>query len=149
MAHTAALPSPRLGARVPVTRAFRPAVLASMAAAVIGCVLAVAAWPIVGGLLRSPQLPLATALAMPSQTDSAFAEPSATGGKSRARARCDSCGVIETIRRFESTGKLPGGYELTVRLRDGSTRVSSDAGRGKWHIGDSIMFIGGAKPSAN
>lgn len=67
---------------------------------------------------------------------------------SRARARCATCGIVETIRRIEAAGELAAGYEFTVRLRDGSTRVSSDASQAKWRIGDSIMLIGGAKPPA-
>ncbi|NPC59201.1 hypothetical protein [Caenimonas soli] len=66
----------------------------------------------------------------------------------RARAVCESCGVVETIRRFEPVGELPAGYELTVRMRDGSTRVSSLANAAKWHTGDRIMLIGGAPASA-
>ena len=55
-------------------------------------------------------------------------------------------GVVETIRKFEAVGVLPAGYEFTVRLRDGSTRVSSDASAARWRVGDSIMLIGSVKP---
>jgi hypothetical protein len=52
-------------------------------------------------------------------------------------------GVVEIIRKFEASGAVPAGYEFTVRLRDGSTRVSSDASAASWRVGDSIMLIGG------
>lgn len=55
-------------------------------------------------------------------------------------------GVVETIRKFESVGTLPAGYEFTVRLRDGSTRISSDASAARWRVGDSIMLLGSIKP---
>lgn len=55
-------------------------------------------------------------------------------------------GVVEMIRKFEAVGALPAGYEFTVRLRDGSTRVSSDASAARWRVGDSIMLIGSVKP---
>ena len=41
---------------------------------------------------------------------------------------------------------MPESYEFTVRLRDGSIRVSSDASRAKWRAGDNIMLIGGTNP---
>ena len=53
-------------------------------------------------------------------------------------------GVVEAMVRTEAAGGVPAAYEFTVRLRDGSSRVSSDANPGKWRIGDHIMLIGGA-----
>lgn len=70
-------------------------------------------------------------------------------GIAKARARrseCASCGVIETIRRIEPVGDLPAAFEFTVRLRDGSLRISSSATQDKWRSGDRIMFIGGITP---
>lgn len=82
--------------------------------------------PPVAQAQRSPEIALAAAQARP-------------------RATCPGCGVVEVIRRFEAVGALPAGYEFTVRLRDGSTRISSDASAAKWRIGDSVMLIGSAK----
>lgn len=64
---------------------------------------------------------------------------------SRARARCEFCGVVETIRLMDAVGTLPAAYEFTVRLRDGTARVSTVAGAtaSAWTVGDSIMLIGG------
>jgi hypothetical protein len=61
-----------------------------------------------------------------------------------ARARCVGCGVVESIRRMEATAQLPAQFEFTVRLRDGSARVSHTADRGTWHPGDRIMLMAGA-----
>jgi hypothetical protein len=75
----------------------------------------------------------------------AVAAPIGDAGKAvKARAVCASCGVVETIRRFEPVGDLPAGYEFTVRMRDGSARVSSIVSSNKWLVGDKIMLIGGA-----
>ena len=65
-----------------------------------------------------------------------------------ARQRCETCGVVESIRRIEPVGEIPGSYEFTVRLRDGTTRTSSSATATTWHTGDRVMLIGGA-PASN
>lgn len=68
----------------------------------------------------------------------------ANRAKTRDRKiRCATCGVIQAIRRIEPAGDLPAAFEFTVRLSDGSTRISSSATQDKWLSGDRIMFIGG------
>lgn len=67
----------------------------------------------------------------------------------RFKSTCHTCGVVETIRTLNATASTPAGYEFTVRLRDGTTRVSNDASAGKWRVGESIMLIGGDAPSSN
>ena len=64
------------------------------------------------------------------------------------RARCAACGVVQAIRRIDAAGDTAETYEFTVRLRDGSIRVSSDASQAKWRAGDSIILIGGVNPAA-
>lgn len=59
-----------------------------------------------------------------------------------------NCGVVEIIRKLEAAGTTPAAYEFTVRMRDGSTRVSSNASVAKWRVGDSIMLIGGDRSPA-
>ena len=49
-------------------------------------------------------------------------------------------------RRVEPVGDLPAAFEFTVRLQDGSMRISSSATQDKWRSGDRIMFIGGIAP---
>jgi len=80
--------------------------------------------------------------------EAAILAPVREGAKAvRARAVCEACGVVESIRRFEPVGELPAGWELTVRMRDGSTRVSSIASSAKWQAGDRIMLIGSGPAS--
>ena len=86
--------------------------------------------------------------AMPEEA-AAVSVPAHEGGKTgRAKAACAACGVVESIRAFEPVGDQPAGYELTVRMRDGSSRVSSLASSAKWQAGDRIMLIGAAPASA-
>lgn len=72
----------------------------------------------------------------------AAAEPAKAG---RSRGLCGTCGIVETIRQLDAVGDLPGAYEFTLRLRDGTTRTSSAASLGKWRTGDHVMVIGGAR----
>jgi hypothetical protein len=62
-----------------------------------------------------------------------------------ARLRCDSCGVIEAIRRMEAAGGLPAAWVFSVRMRDGSLRHTSDPLPGRWQVGDSMQLIGGGR----
>jgi hypothetical protein len=66
-----------------------------------------------------------------------------TGAKANRRARCETCGVIQTIRRVDATDGHAPTYEITIRLRDGSTRTNSNATPGNWRAGDRIMLING------
>lgn len=63
----------------------------------------------------------------------------------RARVRCTACGVVESIRPLALVAGRPAEFEFTVRLRDGTARVSRTVGRGRWHRGDRIMLMGGAE----
>ena len=80
----------------------------------------------------------------------AGALPAAAAHDLRARLRgtCDSCGVVQAIRRVEHGGILPASFEFTVRMRDGSMRTSSDASAANWRVGERIMLIGGATARA-
>jgi hypothetical protein len=60
---------------------------------------------------------------------------------------CDSCGVVQTIRRTDPATGLAS-YAFSVRMRDGSTRDSTEATRGRWVEGDRVMLIGGAAARA-
>ena len=53
-------------------------------------------------------------------------------------------GVVEAIRRVEHGGNVPATFEFTVRLRDGTARMSHSASASNWRSGDRIMLIGGA-----
>jgi hypothetical protein len=110
-------------------RSLPPAALPFVVAVVVFSTVAVANVPATGWLDGSPK------------AASILGEG---GGKARARTRCDACGVVEAIRRIDPVGALPAAYEFTVRLRDGSTRLSSNASLASWRAGDNIMLIGGA-----
>jgi hypothetical protein len=53
-------------------------------------------------------------------------------------------GVVEIVRKLQAAGAVPAGYELTVRFRDGSRRISNHADNAGWRVGDSISLIGGS-----
>ncbi len=92
----------------------------------------------------------AASLPAPSESDGAAVPLAAPAVEVRGRRRssCDSCGVVESVRRLEPVGDTPVTYEFTVRLRDGSIRTSSIANTARWHAGDRIMLIGGVKSAA-
>lgn len=104
--------------------------------------IGVGALCLLAALATVPRLAWADASSAPAAT----VLPSAPApGPARARARCTTCGVVEAIRRIEPAGTQPAAYEFTVRLRDGSTRVSTEVGTspGPWLVGDPIMLIAG------
>lgn len=79
------------------------------------------------------------------------AEPAASfpanTGAERWRSRCDECAIIESVRRIAPAGTAPATYEITVRLRDGSTRVNHDPSPASWRIGERIIYIEGPNPA--
>ena len=64
-------------------------------------------------------------------------------GELRPAAKCAECGVVESTRRVAQDGGLPALHEITVRLRDGSIRVSSQVNPAQWRIGERIILIDG------
>lgn len=58
------------------------------------------------------------------------------------RLRCDTCGVVETIRHTAASEGAAASYEFTVRLRDGSTLQSSHDQPGRWQVGDRMQLMG-------
>jgi hypothetical protein len=65
----------------------------------------------------------------------------------KTRASCDECGVITSMRQVAALENAPEIYEMTVRLRDGSTRMFSDASPTNWRPGARIILIGGGHQS--
>jgi hypothetical protein len=115
-------------------RSLHPAALPFFAAIVVFSTVAMANVPVARWMDSSPehaQVPTPVPVAAEGTV------------KARARTRCEACGVVEAIRRIDAVGALPATYEFTVRLRDGSTRLSSDASQSNWRAGDAIMLIGG------
>lgn len=72
------------------------------------------------------------------------AEPIDGDARGRGDARCTTCGIVESVRRVDAGAGATPSYEFTVRMRDGSTRVSRTDGAANWRSGDRIMLIGGA-----
>ena len=84
-------------------------------------------------------------------------------GLARRKVRCGECGWIESVRETESHGEaIPliaagrplaenrnrkpvrsVGREITVRLEDGSSRVTTDVNPAGWRIGERVIVIGG------
>ena len=148
MNHAVSLPVPTIAPETNFVRAIRklPAVTwPCFVAAVMLSTMALARLP--GMTAPVDEEKLAVAMAV-SEEPAAEDAPAAIDTKARSRSRCDTCGFVETIRRVEPEGIVPAGYEFTVRLRDGSARISSDASSAKWHIGDRVMLIGGS-PARN
>lgn len=59
------------------------------------------------------------------------------------RSRCPGCGVVEAIRPLSTVAGASGTFEFTVRLRDGSLRISIAQGQGSWRVGDRVILMGG------
>jgi hypothetical protein len=123
-------------------RSLHPAAFTLVVAVVVLHTVAMANVPMARWLDSSPeraqQAPAAALLPDAGEGEGAV--------KARARSRCEACGVIEAIRRIEPAGALPASYEFTVRLRDGSIRLSSNQSQAKWRTGDAIMLLGGTSP---
>jgi hypothetical protein len=76
------------------------------------------------------------------------------------RAWCHECGVVESMRQIAGSGGASGStiaasaitaktYEITVRFRDGSTTVFSEASPRAWRLGSGVIVIGRPNASYN
>lgn len=62
--------------------------------------------------------------------------------------RCPHCGRIERARKLrpEAMDPLsPPGYEYTVRMADGSSRVFREQSPGRWRVGARLIYIDGVQ----
>jgi len=114
----------------------------------------------------------ALAIAQPSLDGSAVSAeamqmatvPADTAGGSRSKS-CAECGVVESKRKMEMSDEWAGAYaaplrtaagrqggialkplqnyEFTIRLRDGSMRVVTDANPAQWRLGERVTVIAG------
>jgi hypothetical protein len=75
-------------------------------------------------------------------------------GRRRGKTGCTGCGAIVSMRDVgASRGDKPGGpraetsvqaahyYEFTIRMRDGSSRVITDANPSAWRVGERVHVI--------
>lgn len=53
------------------------------------------------------------------------------------------CGHVSGVRLVQAAAGVAQSYEFTVRMRDGSTRMSSSPTVDGWQVGDAVILIGG------
>lgn len=103
------------------------------------------------------------AIRTPAKPPAAVAAPAIAEAGAGAR-RCAECGVIESTREIETSDAKTGvgasgwiavcsrneigrkrarSHEITIRLRDGSMRVITDAKPAKWRHGEQVTIIAG------
>lgn len=111
-----------------------------MAAAGLGALLVSSALWVADGQAALPPTASDAGIAVPGPV--LAAPPLADDRSDVRRGRCATCGFVVGIREVP-----PAGFEFTVRLRDGSVRISKSASRGTWHIGDPVMLMGDATAS--
>jgi hypothetical protein len=58
--------------------------------------------------------------------------------------RCPGCGVVESMRQTGPPGNtgLQATFEVTVRFRDGSRAVYSEASPRTWRVGTRVVVVG-------
>lgn len=133
--------------RLPALLSRLPVALGCFVAAVVFASVAAASTPLMSWMDVEAEgavsIPVATAV------ENAMASPVVPQGDVRSGRRpvCDSCGVVESVLRLEQAAGMPAAYEMTVRLRDGTSRISSIANNAQWRAGDRIMLIGSTKPT--
>jgi len=77
-----------------------------------------------------------------------------TGPEAHVSLKCAECGVVESTReirqpgegvdRGAAAGERPGSrYEVTVRMKDGASRVFLDANPANWRPGERVTLIQG------
>ena len=107
-----------------------PLLIAALAAGLLGAVALVG----MASLVVRPPAPGVSAAPRP-------AAPAAA----RAKKKCPECGFVQSVRRIKAHGDTPETYEITVRLRDGSTHVHTDATPANWRRGERIVVIAGER----
>lgn len=75
----------------------------------------------------------------------AYLEHVPAAGNVGPRENCSECGVVSSTRNIaHSAEDLNSGIEVTVRMRDGSSRQFTDASSANWRVGDRMIIIGSA-----
>jgi hypothetical protein len=109
-------------------------------------VFSIASTVVLAAAVLSGTLAIAHVAATPAHRQTAAEQAEAQPRQvtiARKRSHCGNCGVIQAIRRVDAADGHPPTYEITIRLRDGSTRTNSNATPGNWRAGDRIMLING------
>ena len=122
--------------KTPITKHARLPLLIAGIAAILFSTAAATSTPLLEWLHHHPSAGAGTAAQASDRPFPSTIEP-------RAAARCTECGVVESTRRVAQGGNLPALHEITVRLRDGSIRVSSQVNPAQWRVGERIILIDG------
>jgi len=62
-----------------------------------------------------------------------------------ARRSCPECGVVSSTQGIGRAAEgINSGIEVTVRMRDGSSRQFTDTSSANWRVGDRMIIIGSA-----
>jgi hypothetical protein len=100
-------------------------------------------------LLSAASLVVASVVGwLPDQAAAAVSHPAGAAGSAgvRATAKCAECGFVASVRRVAARGNAPATDEITIRLRDGSTHVHTEAAPNGWRRGQRVVFIAGERP---
>jgi hypothetical protein len=94
--------------------------------------------------------------------------PARAEGAARVKVKCAECGVVASARKIGQLGggidpgaagglamggrnqtldKSAQGYEVTVRMKDGASRVFMGANSANWRAGERVMIIKGTSQS--
>jgi hypothetical protein len=138
----------------------------SCAAAILGVMVWQLAIAVSSGVVPVPdQVPGAR---VQPPADTALPISGKTRGVPRTRTRCPGCGEIVSMREIGSGVEAPvivvmdasmadgrddpkaesvRGYEIIVRMNDGSQRVFNHSSPANWRPGERVMIIDGLNPS--
>lgn len=119
----------------PITKFIRIPLLVTGIAAILFSTAAATSAPLLNWLHNLPAADASVQAQVDALPDTA--EP-------RPRTKCPQCGVVESMQRVAGEGNSPTLFEITVRLRDGSTRVSRHASPAQWRLGERIIVIDGS-----
>ena len=123
----------------PITKSSRIPLLIAGIAAILFSTAAATSAPLRAWINNSP----ATATAATEAAAQAQLDDLPDPIEPRSRTKCPECGVVESMRSVAQGGNLPALHEITVRLRDGSIRVSSQVNPAQWRVGERIILIDG------
>ena len=128
----------------PITKSSRIPLLIAGIAAILFSTAAATSAPLRAWINNSPATATATATAATEAAAQAQLDDLPDPIEPRSRTKCPECGVVESMRRVAVEGNSPALYEMTVRLRDGSRRVSRHVNPAQWRPGERIIVIDGA-----
>ena len=144
---------------------YLPLLIGGVAVILLGAagIAAVMAWTpvsadVAGAVFALDKFPMP--LARPVGTQAQIS-PTQAEGDVRVRVKCPECGVVVSTREIDQLGEggapkggrneMPGtsamSYEVTIRMKDGSSRTFMDANPANWRPGERMIFIESASRS--